>query len=80
MRGKRRRHWVPDYFGKRMDDWLVNRRLEHLPAANNRRRPLPCSCGHLNVIGSRAELEASLGGLESSRAPAAWVDRVPALR
>jgi isoleucyl-tRNA synthetase len=74
--------WVPEYMGKRMDDWLRNmgdwnisrRRYYGLPL------PLyPCSCGHLNVIGSKAELEErALEGfeqLEELRRP--WIDRVP---
>jgi isoleucyl-tRNA synthetase len=75
-------HWVPEYMGKRMDDWLRNmgdwnisrRRYYGLPL------PLyPCECGHLTVIGSKAELaERALEGmdqLEELRRP--WVDRVP---
>ena len=73
--------WTPAYMGKLMDDWLRNlgdwnisrRRYYGLPL------PLyPCSCGHLNVIGSRAELEAratgGLEGLEELRRP--WIDDV----
>jgi isoleucyl-tRNA synthetase len=73
--------WTPAYMGKRMDDWLRNmgdwnisrRRFYGLPL------PLyPCSCGHLNVIGSRAELEARATGgleqLEELRRP--WIDEV----
>jgi isoleucyl-tRNA synthetase len=65
-----------------MDDWLRNmgdwnisrRRYYGLPL------PLyPCSCGHLNVIGSKGELrERALEGfdqLQELRRP--WVDRVP---
>jgi isoleucyl-tRNA synthetase len=74
--------WTPEYMGKRMDDWLRNmgdwnisrRRYYGLPL------PLyPCACGHLNVIGSRAELEqravSGLEQLEELRRP--WIDRVP---
>ena len=74
--------WTPEYMGKRMDDWLMNmgdwnisrRRYYGLPL------PLyPCDCGHLNVIGSKAELEErALGGLdqlEELRRP--WIDDVP---
>ncbi len=74
--------WVPEYMGKRMDDWLRNmgdwnisrRRYYGLPL------PLyPCACGHLNVIGSKAELtERAIEGieqLEELRRP--WIDRVP---
>jgi len=73
--------WTPAYMGKRMDDWLRNmgdwnisrRRYYGLPL------PLyPCACGHLNVIGSRAELEARATGgldqLEELRRP--WIDEV----
>ena len=73
--------WTPAYMGKRMDDWLRNmgdwnisrRRFYGLPL------PLyPCACGHLNVIASRAELEAratgSLDRLEELRRP--WIDEV----
>ncbi len=74
--------WTPEYMGKRMDDWLRNmgdwnisrRRYYGLPL------PLyPCACGHLNVIGSRAELEqravSGLDQLEELRRP--WIDAVP---
>jgi isoleucyl-tRNA synthetase len=61
--------WTPEYMGKRMDDWLVNmgdwnisrRRYYGLPL------PLyPCTCGRLNVVGSRAELERAAAELEAS--------------
>ncbi len=74
--------WVPEYMGKRMDDWLRNmgdwnisrRRYYGLPL------PLyPCPCGHLNVVGSKQELGArateGFEQLEELRRP--WVDRVP---
>ena len=74
--------WVPDYFGKRMDDWLVNMGDWNISRRRYYGLPLPfypCSCGKLNVIGSRAELEErALGGLdqlEELRRP--WIDRVP---
>jgi isoleucyl-tRNA synthetase len=73
--------WTPAYMGKLMDDWLRNlgdwnisrRRYYGLPL------PLyPCACGHLNVIGSRDELEARATGgleqLEELRRP--WIDAV----
>ncbi len=52
--------WTPEYFGKRMDDWLRNlgdwnisrRRFFGLPLPF-----YPCGeCGHLTVVGSRGEL------------------------
>ncbi len=74
--------WVPDYFGKRMDDWLVNMGDWNISRRRYYGLPLPfypCSCGELNVIGSREELEdRALGGLdqlEELRRP--WIDRVP---
>ncbi len=73
--------WTPAYMGKLMDDWLRN-----LGAWNISRRryyglPLPiypCACGHLTVVGSRAELEERATGgldqLEELRRP--WIDEV----
>ena len=74
--------WTPDYFGKRMDDWLVNMGDWNISRRRYYGLPLPfypCSCGHLNVIGSRAELEeravSGLDQLQELRRP--WIDRVP---
>jgi isoleucyl-tRNA synthetase len=74
--------WVPEYFGKRMDDWLVNMSDWNISRRRYYGLPLPfypCACGHLNVVGSKAELrERALEGfdqLEELRRP--WVDRVP---
>jgi isoleucyl-tRNA synthetase len=74
--------WTPEYFGKRMDDWLANMSDWNISRRRYYGLPLPfypCSCGHLNVIGSRAELERRARGgldqLEELRRP--WVDRVP---
>ncbi len=74
--------WVPEYMGKRMDDWLRNmgdwnisrRRYYGLPL------PLyPCSCGHVNVIGSKAELRerAGAGYVEPPELRRPWIDRIP---
>ena len=52
--------WVPGYMGKRMDDWLRNMGDWNISRRRYYGLPLPfypCSCGHLNVIGSKAELE-----------------------
>jgi isoleucyl-tRNA synthetase len=75
-------HWVPAYMGKRMDDWLRNMGDWNISRRRYYGLPLPfypCSCGHLNVIGSKAELrERALEGfdqLEELRRP--WIDRVP---
>jgi isoleucyl-tRNA synthetase len=74
--------WTPEYMGKRMDDWLRNMGDWNISRRRYYGLPLPfypCGCGHLNVIGSRAELEArAVGGLdqlEELRRP--WIDRVP---
>jgi isoleucyl-tRNA synthetase len=74
--------WVPEYMGKRMDDWLRNMGDWNISRRRYYGLPLPfypCSCGHLNVIGSKAELaERALEGmeqLEELRRP--WIDRVP---
>ena len=73
--------WTPDYMGRRMDDWLVNMADWNISRRRYYGLPLPfypCSCGHLTVVGSRAELEersgGSLEGLEELRRP--WIDDV----
>ncbi len=73
--------WTPGYMGKRMDDWLANMGDWNISRRRYYGLPLPfypCSCGHLNVIGSRAELEeralGGLEGLEELRRP--WIDDV----
>ncbi|MDX6472727.1 MAG: isoleucyl-tRNA synthetase [Gaiellaceae bacterium] len=74
--------WTPEYMGKRMDDWLHNMGDWNISRRRYYGLPLPfypCACGHLNVIGSKAELEAravsGLEQLEELRRP--WIDRVP---
>jgi isoleucyl-tRNA synthetase len=74
--------WTPAYMGLRMDDWLVNMRDWNISRRRYYGMPLPfypCACGHLNVIGSRRELEEravdGLDQLEELRRP--WIDRVP---
>jgi isoleucyl-tRNA synthetase len=74
--------WVPEYMGKRMDDWLRNMGDWNISRRRYYGLPLPfypCACGHLNVIGSKAELaERAVEGmeqLEELRRP--WIDRVP---
>jgi isoleucyl-tRNA synthetase len=73
--------WTPDYFEKRMDDWLVNMGDWNISRRRYYGLPLPfypCSCGHLNVIGSREELEeratAGLDELQELHRP--WIDAV----
>jgi isoleucyl-tRNA synthetase len=65
-----------------MDDWLRNMGDWNVSRRRYYGLPLPfypCGCGHLNVIGSRRELEeravSGLEQLEELRRP--WIDRVP---
>jgi isoleucyl-tRNA synthetase len=74
--------WTPAYMGKRMDDWLRNMGDWNISRRRYYGLPLPfypCACGHLNVVGSRAELEeratSGLDQLEELRRP--WIDDVP---
>jgi isoleucyl-tRNA synthetase len=73
--------WTPAYMGKLMDDWLRNLGDWNISRRRYYGLPLPiypCTCGHVNVIGSRAELEARATGgleqLEELRRP--WIDGV----
>jgi isoleucyl-tRNA synthetase len=73
--------WTPSYLGKLMDDWLRNMGDWNISRRRFYGLPLPfypCECGHVNVIGSRAELiERATSGvdqLEELHRP--WVDRV----
>ena len=73
--------WTPEYFGKRMENWLRSMGDWNISRRRYFGLPLPfypCSCGHLNVIGSKAELEeratAGLDQLEELHRP--WVDAV----
>ncbi|HEV3478642.1 MAG TPA: isoleucine--tRNA ligase [Gaiellaceae bacterium] len=73
--------WTPAFYSKRMDDWLRNMGDWNISRKRYFGLPLPlypCSCGHLNVIGSRAELEeratTGLDGLQELHRP--WIDDV----
>jgi isoleucyl-tRNA synthetase len=73
--------WVPEYMGKRMDDWLRNMGDWNVSRKRFFGLPLPfypCSCGHLTVIGSRGELEeravSGIDQLEELHRP--WIDGV----
>jgi isoleucyl-tRNA synthetase len=68
--------------GKLMHDWLINMGDWNISRRRYYGLPLPiypCSCGHVTVIGSKAELAekatAGMEQLEELRRP--WVDRVP---
>jgi isoleucyl-tRNA synthetase len=73
--------WTPAFYSKRMDDWLRNMGDWNISRKRYFGLPLPfypCECGHLNVIGSREELEqratAGLDGLREFHRP--WIDDV----
>jgi isoleucyl-tRNA synthetase len=73
--------WTPEYMGKRMADWLRNMGDWNISRRRFYGLPLPfypCSCGHLNVIASKADLTeratAGLEQLEELHRP--WIDNV----
>jgi isoleucyl-tRNA synthetase len=73
--------WTPPFYSKRMDDWLRNMGDWNISRKRYFGLPLPfypCSCGHLTVIGSRAELEeravSGLDQLQELHRP--WIDEV----
>jgi isoleucyl-tRNA synthetase len=73
--------WTPSQYKKRMDDWLRNMGDWNISRRRYFGLPLPfyeCECGHLDVIGSRAELEeravSGLDQLEELHRP--WIDGV----
>jgi isoleucyl-tRNA synthetase len=78
----RKVEWAPPQYGKRMDDWLANMGDWNISRKRYFGLPLPfypCSCGRLNVIGSRAELEErAVSGLDQLRElHRPWIDEVP---
>ena len=73
--------WTPDFYSKRMDDWLRNMGDWNISRKRYFGLPLPfypCSCGHLTVVGSRAELEErAVRGLEQlQELHRPWIDEV----
>jgi isoleucyl-tRNA synthetase len=74
--------WTPEFYGKRMDDWLRNMGDWNISRKRYFGLPLPlypcASCEHLNVIGSRAELERrAVRGLDQLRElHRPWIDEV----
>ena len=75
--------WTPDFYSKRMDDWLRNMGDWNISRRRYFGLPLPfypcSSCKKLNVIGSRDELrERATGGLEQlQELHRPWIDEVP---
>src|SRR5215213_8600456 len=73
--------WTPVQYGKRMDDWLRNMEDWNISRRRYYGLPLPfypCTCGHLNVIGSRAELvrRAVSGQEQLQELHRPWIDEV----
>jgi isoleucyl-tRNA synthetase len=75
--------WTPDYMGKRMDDWLVNMGDWNISRRRYYGLPLPfypCDCGHVNVVGSKAELlERSTVAVREEDLPQLrrpWIDKI----
>jgi isoleucyl-tRNA synthetase len=73
--------WTPEYMGKRMDDWLFNMGDWNISRRRYYGLPLPfypCSCGHVTVVGSKAELAelatAPITDLPELRRP--WIDAI----
>ena len=76
-------HWQPGYGAKRMVDWLTNMGDWNISRKRYYGLPLPfypCECGHLTVIGSKAELReravdpAKVDALPELHRP--WIDEV----
>jgi isoleucyl-tRNA synthetase len=75
--------WTPDFYSKRMDDWLRNMGDWNISRRRYFGLPLPfypCeSCGKLTVIGSLDELrERATGGLDQlQELHRPWIDNIP---
>ncbi len=73
--------WIPDWAGRRMEDWLNNMGDWSISRKRYWGLPLPfyiCSCGELTVVGSKAELEQlAVSGLDQLRElHRPWIDEV----
>jgi isoleucyl-tRNA synthetase len=75
--------WTPDFYSKRMDDWLRNMGDWNISRKRYFGLPLPfypcAECGTLTVVGSRTELEErALSGLDQlHELHRPWIDEVP---
>ncbi len=81
IQAARQVEWVPDWAGKRMEDWLNNMGDWSISRKRYWGLPLPfyiCGCGELTVVGSREELEklavSGLDQLQELHRP--WIDQV----
>ncbi len=73
--------WTPDFYGKRMEDWLRNMGDWNISRKRYFGLPLPlwtCDQGHVTVVGSKRELEErAVSGLEQlQELHRPWVDEV----
>ena len=82
IRAARTVKWVPDYAGRRMEDWLNNMQDWCISRRRFWGLPLPfyyCEdCGHITMVGSREEL-AELAGISVEALPELhrpWIDQV----
>src|SRR5439155_1695136 len=73
--------WTPSFYSKRMDDWLRNMDDWNISRKRYFGLPLPLYpfvCGHLNVIGSKRELEErsvfAIDDLPELHRP--WIDKI----
>jgi isoleucyl-tRNA synthetase len=73
--------WTPEFYSRRMDDWLRNMGDWNISRKRYFGLPLPfypCSCGRVNVIGSKAELleraTSTVGELPELHRP--WIDEI----
>lgn len=81
IRESRKVNWIPDYAGKRMEDWLNNMGDWCISRKRFWGLPLPffaCNCGETTVVGSRKELEelavSGMDDLPELHRP--WIDNV----
>lgn len=73
--------WVPEYAGKRMEDWLNNMGDWCISRKRFWGLPLPfykCDCGEITIVGSRKELsELAICGMDKlQELHRPWIDEV----